>query len=171
MSKELKVVGDLEIDEDLTFEKWQWAVERIGWLLMLCIVMAALLGAFGRGPLSQSSTVSPDNALSIEYDHFGRLNAQTDLRFQIAEGAITDSSLLLWLDREYLKKFEIKEISPKPERMDLSDDRVTLVYRVPKAAAPLQVHLILEPVEMGAAKGAAGLEGTKPLSFRQFIYP
>jgi hypothetical protein len=170
MSKDLKNVGDLEIDEDLKFEKWQWTVERIGWVIMVGIVIAALVGAFGRGPLSKRSSLSTDDTLSIEYDHFGRLNAQTDVRFQIAEGAVSNS-LLLWLDRQYMASFEVKEISPSPERMDLSDDRITLVYRVPKAASLLRVHLILEPVEMGSVKGSAGIVGKEPLSFSQFIYP
>jgi hypothetical protein len=41
MSKELKTIGDLEINEDIKFEKRQWMVERIGWIAMFSLVIAA----------------------------------------------------------------------------------------------------------------------------------
>jgi hypothetical protein len=60
MSKELKKVGDLEIGEDLKFEKWQWTVERIGWLVMVGFIVAAMLGAFGRGLFSKKNIQTAD---------------------------------------------------------------------------------------------------------------
>jgi hypothetical protein len=171
MTDEPKQVGDLEVHEDLTFENRQWGAERVGWLVMLAVVIAALLGAFGRGPLSKKSRQASDASLSIDYDRFGRLEAQTDVKLHIAEGAVSDGELRLWLDRAYLAKFEIREINPEPERIDLSTDRATLVYRVSGQKGPLNVNLNLEPIEMGAVKGAVGVEGSAPVDFDQFVYP
>jgi hypothetical protein len=81
------------------------------------------------------------------------------------------SELRLWLDREYMSGFEVKEIYPEPEQMDLEARRTTFVYHVPKQDGPLLIHFILEPNETGFLEGSAGLEGGDPISFRQFVYP
>ena len=171
MMDEPQKVGDLEVHEDLKFERRQWTVERIGWLTMLALIIAALLGAFGRGPLSKRNEQTRDKTLSIEYDRFGRLQAQTDVKLKIAEAALSGRELRLWLDRAYMARFEIKEINPEPERIDLGADRMTLVYRVPQRERPLSVNLILEPVEFGSVAGAAGVEGKDSVTFSQFVYP
>jgi hypothetical protein len=171
MTDKPQQVGDLEVHQDLEFEKRQWRAERIGWLVMLTIVIAALLGAFGRGPLSKKSREATDASLSIDYDRFARLQAQTEVRLTISEDAVGNGELRLWLDRAYLAKFEIREINPEPERIDLSTDRAILVYRVPGQKGPLKVNLNLEPIEMGTVEGVAGVEGSAPVDFNQFVYP
>jgi hypothetical protein len=171
MSKELKKTGDLEIAEDLKFEKRQWTVERIGLLVMVAFIVAAILGAFGKGVFSKKIIEAADNSLSMEFDRFARLDAQTDLKLQVANKGSADPELRLWLDREYMSGFEVKEIYPEPERMDLNAGRTTFVYRVSKQDGPLLIHLILEPNEVGFFDGLAGLEGGDPISFRQFVYP
>ncbi len=44
--------GDLELAQDLDFERHTWTVERIGWLAMAAVGLAALAGWLGPGPLS-----------------------------------------------------------------------------------------------------------------------
>lgn len=41
------------IDEDLTFQRRNWAAERAGWALMAAVVALGLAGLFGPGPLSR----------------------------------------------------------------------------------------------------------------------
>lgn len=171
MSAKGQKAGDLEVDEDLKFQRVEWRIQRIGWVLMLLFILAALAGAFGRGPLSRRTDQSPDNSLAIDFDRFGRLHAQTDIKLVASEESAREGALRIWLDRDYMTKFETKEINPQPERIDLSPDRMTLVYRVPKSPGSLKVNLILEPNEMGSVRGAAGVEGKQSLFFSQFIYP
>src|SRR3712207_4138009 len=45
-------VGDLEVAEDLTFQRREWAAQRVGWVLLALVIAAALAGLLGRGPLS-----------------------------------------------------------------------------------------------------------------------
>ena len=42
--------GDLEIDEDLPFQRREWFAERVAWAVMALLIAAALLGLFGTGP-------------------------------------------------------------------------------------------------------------------------
>jgi len=45
--------GDLEIDEDLSFQRREWRVQRGGWVVMAVLILLALLGLTGRGPIRQ----------------------------------------------------------------------------------------------------------------------
>ncbi len=45
----MKRVGDLEIDQDLAFERRQWSVQRVGWGVGALIIVAALLGCSAPG--------------------------------------------------------------------------------------------------------------------------
>lgn len=49
----------LEIEEDLRLQHRLWTAERVGWLMVGVLVLAALAGLFGTGPLSLSSVASP----------------------------------------------------------------------------------------------------------------
>ena len=41
--------GDLEIVEDLSFQRREWRVQRGGWVVMAVLILLALLGLTGRG--------------------------------------------------------------------------------------------------------------------------
>jgi hypothetical protein len=45
--------GDLELDQDLAFERRTWTVERVAWVAMGLMGIAALAGLLGPGPLSK----------------------------------------------------------------------------------------------------------------------
>jgi hypothetical protein len=49
-------VGDLEVDQNLEFEKVFWRAQRIGWGVVALVVLAALLGVFGNGSLGWTAT-------------------------------------------------------------------------------------------------------------------
>lgn len=162
---------DFQLNEDEAFVRKQYVVQRIGWVLMAALVIAALMGAFGRGPLSHKTAHSADRSLSVEYDRFCRSQAQTELKLTASENSVTGGTLRLGLDRKYMSTFEVVDINPRPERTDLSSEHATLVYRVPKHGGPLVVKLILEPTEPGWLEAAAGIEGKDRIVFKQFVYP
>ena len=48
--------GDLELDQDLIFERRTWTVERVAWVIMALVGLAALAGLLGPGPLSETTS-------------------------------------------------------------------------------------------------------------------
>ena len=170
MTKKRETDGGFEVNEDLVFQRRQYVVQRIGWVFMALLVLAALLGAFGRGALSRRSAASPDGTVRVEYDRFGRLNAQTRLELAVSPPPGT-KELRLWIDRKYMRNFERIETDPEPQRVDLAADRITLVYQITDKGSPLLVRLLLEPETAGNFSGRAGIDGGEPVHFDQFVYP
>ena len=56
-------VGDLEISPDLNFQRRSWAMQRFAWVVLALFILAALLGLFGPGPLSQTRAEQQDSPL------------------------------------------------------------------------------------------------------------
>jgi hypothetical protein len=44
---ELKRVSDLEVNEELEFQRRDWMAQRVGWTVMALVVVVALLGLLG----------------------------------------------------------------------------------------------------------------------------
>lgn len=59
--------GGLEVSQDLNFQRREWVVQRVGWVVMAVLLVAALLGLFGPGPLSKSIAGSASGPVRAEY--------------------------------------------------------------------------------------------------------
>ena len=67
-----KVDNELAVGEDLRFQSKWWKFEKWVWRFFALVVLADLLGAFGRGPLANAHFTSPDGALAIRYERIER---------------------------------------------------------------------------------------------------
>ena len=166
-------VGDLEVNEDIGFERRLWAIQRIGWVVMALVVVAAILGLLGPGLLSTGAKASNENAdLSVEeYERFVRYMSPTDLRMQLHPGASTEGEARISLDRKYMEGFQVQQVTPHPQRVEAGPDAYTYVFAVGQLNQPTAVTFNLQPQKVGLLQGQARLEGEEPVSFTQFVYP
>jgi hypothetical protein len=58
-------IGDLEINQDLGAQQKTWTIQRIGWGGMALIVLAALGGAFGSGPLARTDVTDDQQTFRL----------------------------------------------------------------------------------------------------------
>ena len=70
---------DIELAEDMEFQRKNWRAERIGWAVLAFILLAAALGLFGQGPLGGTVVAAGDDSLSLTYERFWRLSSPTRL--------------------------------------------------------------------------------------------
>jgi hypothetical protein len=170
MSK-IQHVGDLEVNQDLNFQRRFWTIERIGWIVIALAVIAALLGLFGTGPLSSTNAGDKGASLWLEYDRFGRFGSPTTLRVHKGAGVRSEGVVRIWLDQRYLEGVQIEQVTPEPQSVEATLDRLIYTFQVVKPNQPTVVtfHLMLEQV--GSLSGRVGLVDETSLSFSQFIYP
>lgn len=164
-------VGDLEIDQDLEFQRRSWAVQRVGRVVVGLLVLAALLGLFGAGPLSGASAGREGDDLRLEYSRFGRLMSPMTLRVHLAESAARGDKVRLWLSRDYLAGVKVDQVMPEPDSVEAGKDRLTYTFSLTDPSASTEVAFHLEPQTFGPLPGEIGLENGSALGFRQFIYP
>ena len=163
-------VGTIEIEQDLDFQRRSWAVQRVGWIMMLLISIGGLLGVFGGGLLANAS-VGGDGELRVEYERLVRMTGSEQLEISLGQGARQSSTMSIWLDRDWLSRHKVRSILPEPDSTSVSPVRVTYHFRVDPAAGRSKVEFDLEIHAFGPMRGKVGIPGGKTVTFDQFSYP
>jgi len=161
----------LEIEEDMRFQRRDWAFERISWGLIALVVLAALLGAFSRGPLARAEARDPDGTLRVAYDRFQRYDTPSAVEIGIAAGATGGDLVELRLRGAMLHGAQIGNLSPEPLESHLAEDGWVLRFPVRDRQAPSLVRMELRPETLGTLDGEIAVEGRPPAPIRAFVYP
>jgi hypothetical protein len=166
-----KKVDDLQINEDMEFQRRSWIVQRIGWAIFALVILLAGLGLFGDGVLSDAQAGQKEGAVWLEYPRFERL--QNEFRFKVHanEGTATDGEIMIQLDRNYLENIEVNSISPAPDREIKDADWITYVFKINGGSWPFTAYFYLTPRKAGPLSGTFQLQNGNAVSFSQFIYP
>jgi hypothetical protein len=166
-----KRVGDLELDQDLTYQQREWRAERISWIVATLLLLAALLGVLGPGPLSKTRAGSQDDLLWVEYDRFVRHRSPTELIVHLDPNAAQEGTIQLQLDRGFIEKAQIQRIDPQPDQEQFAMGRITYVFRIGEGDTPLQVTYHLEMQSFGPLSTPIAILDGQEVSINQFVYP
>jgi hypothetical protein len=161
-------IGDLDINQDLPVQILTWNIQRAGWAAMGFIVVLALAGLFGHGPISQVREGSLQEGLQIEYERFGRQQSPASVR--ISARPEREGGLSIWIDHSYLSHMEIQHMVPLPERATFVDGGVRFEWRT-DTREPAMVTFYLQPQMVGALSGVVRASGQASVQIHQFIYP
>ena len=159
----------LEIDQDLRFQQRMWILQRLGWGVIACLILAALLGLLGSGPLASRTLDSSQQGFRLEYQRFLRHRVPTRLRLHVKSHPREE--VQVWYDRALIEHFVITQIVPAPTRVEVNTERLTYIFRVTDQQEPFLITFSLAPETFGSLFGRVGIEREDFLSFRQFVYP
>ena len=172
-SSGIRRVGDLEIEQDLVFERRQNVVQRVGWGIGVLILLAAMLGGFGDGPLASATLRSPDGLITLRYQRLARDRAPDRLRIEIASAAIRDTEITIGLSQDYFEDVRIQTITPAPLAAEPASGEIR--YRFAASDAPVVIHVDLEHDGPGSTAGtirAHHPDGRhSSITFSQFVFP
>ena len=164
-------VGDLEIKQDLDYQRREWICQRVGWVVMALVVFAALAGLLGTGPLSKTSATSSDGSLRVEFNRFLHYHNPDMLKVYLAGGVARNGELRVWLDRSYLDAIEIEKTSPEPVRVEIGEDRHIYVFPVADPSQPTVVVFHFQADQRLTLSGRVGVADKEAAEFSQFVYP
>ncbi|HEV2106871.1 MAG TPA: hypothetical protein VGR16_01265 [Thermomicrobiales bacterium] len=164
-------VGDLEIDEDLAFTRREWTIQRVGWGVMLLIVVAALLGLFGTGPLSDATAGGAEEGLRINYSRFIRHDGESTLELQVDPGQVENGEVEVWIANGYLDAVQVQQIMPVPAEVRAAGDGKIFVFAVADPLGPVSATFLLSPQGIGRLAGVAAAGDGPRVAFMQLIYP
>lgn len=146
-------------------------VHKFGWMVFAGLLLAALAGLLGPGPLS-SRIASAGPPLSVEYQRFLRNHAPADLRIRVAPPAGADTIRLL-VGNAFLEAIELTGVTPAPEAVEVTPEGHVFVFEAPGLGS--REALILYRFEPDAAFSdvpvRTALEGGPEVRFSQFVYP
>ena len=101
----------IEVDADPAFQEGFWKFQRVAWVVMALIILAALFGATGSGgPLAHAQVEGP--AGRIDYPRIARWQAADQMKVTVPPTAT--GSATLELDAAFTQTFSIEDIEPQP---------------------------------------------------------
>ena len=162
--------ADLEIDEDLEYQRRAWRLQRFGWIAIGVLLCGALLGLFGNGPLSRGVVADPRNRITVEYDRIARF--ETSFRLVIHLDALPKSpgTAKLWIDRDYARSLRIEQVTPEADRAVAAADGLTYVFQV-SGREPAVITVTGTMQDVGWVRGRMGPGPSEAVAFRQFVFP
>jgi hypothetical protein len=163
-------VRDLQIEDDMAFQRREWRLERAGWAALALFVGAAAAGAFGGGPLSRASAADASGHLVVRYERFIRASAPTELRLQVSPAAAHGGELHLWAESAYFRDIEISSVVPEPARVEQRGPRLVYVFPLTHLVGPFEISLRVKPMAAGRHSGQFGVSADSAAVVRQFAY-
>lgn len=160
----------IELDEDMAFQRGAWRVERVGWGLMALILLAASLGLFGSGPLSETLVLIPQSSARIEYGRFQRQSSSTVVTIEVADAATAAGELVIAVNGEFLRAYDIRNIRPEPTRsVALADGIAFRIETAPRA--PATIHFHLQTARVGFFRPSLTIAAGPAVELPVLIYP
>lgn len=145
--------------------------QRMAWVLLTLLLVAAFFGLFGRGPLSHS-TVGAPSVFQVQYNRFARYQGSEDIHVHLHPGvADNNGTIALWISEPFGNSVQIQQISPQPVAVKDSGNGQVYVFSLFGKNTGLDAHFYYKPNSVGRMPVKLGIVGGKVVHFTQFVYP
>lgn len=168
MANDELVSRSLPVQEDMAMQQRVWRFERVGWYLLVVIVLLGLAGLFGNGPLSNAQTISADGRLHVEYQRLSRSGTTDNLRITVRGSA--RKPIMLELDGSLLSKASIETIQPEPQA-SLSQGKAILLELGTSDDGVATLYLTLRSEYVGTLEGVVRAGPSSAVHFSTFLFP
>jgi hypothetical protein len=159
----------LEIEEDIQMASKSWTFQRIGWVLMLLLVIAAVLGFTGGGGLPGISTGKAGGeaaGMELVYERYLRWEAPAALKITLFDAQAPEQRLRF--SKDFYEKLQVEQVVPEPKEVRIGKEHITYTFNSEGGKA----HLIfyLKPQHPGQMEIAVD-NGNKKITISQIVYP
>lgn len=161
----------LELDQQLDVQRRAWRIERIAWGALLAIIILAMLGLFGTGPISSTTAGNADDGLAVGYERFVRHDGRSSMQIRVGPDQVANGQVEVWIASAYLRDIEIEQVSPQPDTVRSDGDRDIFVFLADDPAAPVTITVTFRPSGIGRISGDIGIVGGPTVSLDQISYP
>lgn len=144
-----KVDGELAVGEDLNFQRRWWAFEKWIWRFFAVVILADVLGVFGRGPLANAQKTTPDGALTIHYERIERFSTPSIFRVTLGPSAVRDGAVYLWASTSLVSRLGNQRIIPEPASSKIVQGGV--IYTFLSGMRPGLIAFALQPAALGVS--------------------
>lgn len=158
---------DLEVRQDEEFSRREWALERVGWVVLTLFVLAGLAGLLGSGPLSWSR--SGADAVVVHYDSTTHFEADESVTLVIGPDAVRDGTAAVTVTGSWVSGVDLQGIVPEPSAQRLVPGGVLLEFDV-EIPGELEVQLSFRAQAYGTLTADVGA-GDDVVTFSQLVFP
>jgi hypothetical protein len=156
------------IREDMAYQLKVWRFERVGWYVLVLVVVLGLVGVFSRGLISSRDVSSDDGKIRVEYEMFHRNGSTNPMKISVH--ATPDSTVELALAGQLLEGFSIETLQPEPLRSRSSSQGIKLWLQT-DLDGQATLYLTLRGDGLGFFRSQIASPGTHGVKLEQFIFP
>jgi hypothetical protein len=164
MARSARLAG-LDIAEDDAFEQRFSRVQRAGAWAMASLVLAALAGVFGHGPVGRATLAA--GGAEVRYERIARVTAPTTLVVRAPAG--DGGTLTVALDGNYLERAGLQRVVPEPERIVAGREATSFVFAA--RGGPLVATFHLKPGAVGWPATRIAIDGKPVGEVRHLVLP
>jgi hypothetical protein len=164
-----RVNNEIEVGEDLEFQRKWWRFENFAWILFSLIIVLDLAGLFGRGPIAKAERRTADGTIDVKYERIERTESPSILTIDFGPSAIHDGKIKLYISESLVKGLGTQRVVPAPLETMIGDGGLTYTFSASKP--PASVDLALEPSGPGIYHFTVGVVNAEPVEARVFVVP
>jgi hypothetical protein len=164
-----KVNDEVEVGEDLDFQRKWWRFENFIWVIFSVIIVLDLCGVFGRGPVAKAERRAADGTIDVKYEHIERTESPSILTIRFGQSAIVDGKIKLYISESLVQGLGTQRIIPAPLASEVGKGGLTYTFLASKP--PASVDLALEPSSPGMYEFTIGVVGAEALHAKVFVVP
>ncbi|WP_377045412.1 hypothetical protein [Roseomonas elaeocarpi] len=167
--------GGFEVGYDERFEDRWWWWSRVGQAAMALVLLLALSGLLGRGPLSHHSLSSADGTLTVDYEPLARYGTPTQITLHVADARLTPATgggeeVRLVLSDLMAEPLGLQRAIPQPAGWSAGDGRIELRITAAPDALEQRIRLQAQPSAAGWVSLWARVGGQE-VSWHQLVLP
>ncbi len=164
-----KVDNAVAVGEDLEFQERWWKLERLIWSLFALILIADVLGFFGRGWFAKARLLEPDSGIAVNYERVERASTPSIMTIRFLPESIVNGSAQLFVSNSIVKQLGAQRIAPQPERSIIGDGGIT--YSFAASGSDADVQIALEPSFPGYREFSLQVPGKKSVGAHVVVVP
>ncbi len=164
-----KVDDEIAVGSDLDFQRKWWRFTKILWIVFVGIVIADLLGCFGRGPLAKAHLRTTDGTMDVTYERIERFSTPSILRIQFGQNVIHDGKVQVWVSESLVKSLGNQRVIPQPLSSVVGAGGI--LYTFSATTLPATVQFALEPTGPGIYRITLRVPGSEQVTLKIFVMP
>ena len=164
-----KINNELAVGEDLEFQRKWWKVERGIWIFFLLLIIADVLGVFGRGWLAKAHVTTGDQSMDITYERTERFNTPSTLRIVLSPAIVRDGKVQLWASESLVKALGNQRVVPQPATSAIGQNGI--LYTFPVTGPGMSVEFSLTPTSIGSNQVSFQSPGFERADLKIWVMP
>jgi hypothetical protein len=161
---------NIEIDEDIKFQKRSWVFQRVGMILLLLTVILSLLGFGGNGPLSHGEIQSITGSFKIDYEKITRTNSPIELKVEMNKDVTGNDTLRVSFAKSFIHSVEINTILPDPVEVKEANGNVEFSFIRSSNSYPALITMFYKFRTYGNVEHSI-LINNEQVKINHFIWP
>lgn len=164
-----KVDNAVAIGEDLQFQERWWSFERVIWSVFALILLADVLGGFGRGWLAKAKLGGAGTGVTVDYERVERASTPSIMDIKFQPDAVTNGAVQLFVSDTVVKQLGAMRVAPQPRDSVIGNGGITYTFLA--HGMPAEVQLALEPSFPGVHRFTLQVPGKTAVGGHVVVVP